>query len=321
MLTPELIKTRTVSNIYTSSYRMIATPSSVAKSTFFYVQEVGYLSSIKAHRSSRKSLDSYLFLYVLSGSGEICIRNEVHSLRAGDCVFLDCRDSYYHESSEQDPWELLWVHFDGATTKQYYEQYCEDTPFVTHPVHNDFYINLIMELMELHDRKPPNFEIESSCKLVQLLTRLLQIRLDDSLFCETLETEGQMTQKLRAVRTYLDEHFTEEITLDMLSRRFSVSKFYLCREFKERFTYSILNYITAKRVNYAKELLRFSSRSVQEIAFLCGIEDSNYFNKVFKKAEGVTPTEYRTHWAESTKDSGVIRKKGLEERHHDKKED
>ena len=52
----------------------------------------------------------------------------------------------------------------------------------------------------------------------------------------------------------------------------------------------------AKRITYAKELLRFTNMRIEEIGNLCGIEDSSYFNKVFRKFEGMTASDYRKKW-------------------------
>ena len=63
-MTPDTIRKSAQLDKFTNSLRYISTPSSNARETFFYSQEVGYLQSLKAHRSSRKGLDSFLFLYV-----------------------------------------------------------------------------------------------------------------------------------------------------------------------------------------------------------------------------------------------------------------
>ena len=51
-----------------------------------------------------------------------------------------------------------------------------------------------------------------------------------------------------------------------------------------------------QKITRAKELLRYSNASIEEIASLCGIDDASYFNKVFKKLEGCTASEYRKRW-------------------------
>ena len=62
------------------------------------------------------------------------------------------------------------------------------------------------------------------------------------------------------------------------------------------FFLSLIHSLLAKRINNAKELLRYSNSSIEEIAHLCGIDDASYFNKVFRKMEGCTASEYRKRW-------------------------
>ena len=89
---------------------------------------------------------------------------------------------------------------------------------------------------------------------------------------------------------------TENISLDQLAEQFFISKYYLSREFKKEFGTTVIQYVLAKRINNAKELLRYSNSSIEEIAHLCGIDDASYFNKVFRKMEGCTASEYRKRW-------------------------
>ena len=308
-MTPEMIRKCAKPDKFTNSLRYISTPSSNARDTFLYAQEVGYLQSLKAHRSSRKGLDSYLFIYVWSGSGTLMVNDVIYTLNEGDCALVDCNAAYYHESNEFTPWELLWVHFNGINAKAYYESVKESESLILSPDDPARFRDILFDLIRLQSEKPPCYEAHTSLKLTQLLTCMLDEKLDIDLL-QTEDDEDAMSVKLRDIRRYLDEHYREQISLEMLSKLYGVSKFYLCREFKDRFTYSILNYITTMRLNYAKELLRFTSHSIQEIATLCGIMDANNFNKVFKKTEGITPTDYRIEWIESTKSTDVLRRTG-----------
>ena len=87
-------------------------------------------------------------------------------------------------------------------------------------------------------------------------------------------------------------------SLDELSEQFYMSKYYLSREFKQQYGEGISSYVAKLRITRAKELLRFSDLKTGEIATICGISDSNHFLKVFKKLEGMTPTEFRKKWGE-----------------------
>ena len=98
------------------------------------------------------------------------------------------------------------------------------------------------------------------------------------------------------IRSYLDENYTKKITLDQLSERYFINKYYLTRIFREQFGVSINNYILEKRITHAKQLLRFTDQTVEEIGEACGMGALYYFSRMFKKIEGVSPSEYRKLW-------------------------
>ena len=111
----------------TNTRSVINTPSAFTRKNFFHIQEAGYLKSLKSHLSRRSELNSYLFFVVLSGSGEVTYREPLSeggmissTAHAGDCFFLDCSGEYTHISTDEDPWELLWIHFNGPEARAYY---------------------------------------------------------------------------------------------------------------------------------------------------------------------------------------------------------
>mgnify|MGYP000010643056 FL=1 len=111
-----------------------------------------------------------------------------------------------------------------------------------------------------------------------------------------MRTAGTKRQNVQEIKDYLDLHFAEKITLDALAERFYINKFYLTRVFKEQFGLSVTNYLTQLRITQAKRLLRFTGKSVENVAQECGLNDANYFSRLFKKVEGTTPGEYRRQW-------------------------
>ena len=104
-----------------ASRQIICTPSPSAKNTFFYVQEAGYSIKDEASVYHKNNLDSFLIAAVISGFGELMVRDDTFPLIKGDCFFVDCCQPYYYKSSEAEPWELLWIHFNGSSSQQYYE--------------------------------------------------------------------------------------------------------------------------------------------------------------------------------------------------------
>lgn len=286
----------------TNTRRVICTPPAFTREHFFHVQEAGYLKSLKPHLSKRSGLQSYLFMIVLSGSGTVTytpggmsgrgagVSFEHVAAKAHDCFFLDCTSEYTHISSEEDPWELMWVHFYGPQADAYYTYFLEHSNWhFTTPAVNEL-IGCIETILGLHENRTEDTDILAANQIHQILTLITTGAEDDVVHSSALDT------KLQDILSYLNEHYTESISLDALAERFFISKYYLSREFKKEFGTTIIQYVLMKKINYAKELLRYSNSSIEEIAQTCGIDDASYFNKVFRKLEGCTASEYRRKW-------------------------
>ena len=273
------------------SKRIINTPSDIAKSTFFYVQETGYLKIIKSHSTRRENLDSYLFVVVLSGKGVLNYEGKEYNLSANECFFINCIHPHSYKSSDDEPWELLWVHFNGSTTREYYEYFktlCEN---VIRSINCSRIIEIINDLLEIHSEKGVFTEAWASKLVVDLLTEVITVTHTD-----VAQISPNITNRLNSVRHYIDDNFTEKICLQEVADKFFVSQAHLSREFKRIFGITFSGYIISKRIIYAKRLLRFSDKSISEISNDCGIIDANHFNKLFKKAESITASAYRKKW-------------------------
>lgn len=281
----------------TNTRRVICTPPAFTKEHFFHIQEAGYLKSLKPHLSKRSGLNSFLFIIVLSGCGEITYWENPATqapvkinATTGDCFLLNCMNPYTHISSEGDPWELLWIHFYGPEAPAYYTYFLEHNRWHFRSSHQNELINSIRTILELHENRNENTDILCANQITNILT----------LICTDNDLEEPvshaLTTKLRSIVEYLDEHYMENPSLDTIAERFFISKFYLSREFKKEYGTTIIQYILTKKITYAKELLRYSNSSIEEIASLCGIGDASYFNKVFRKMEGCTASEYRKKW-------------------------
>ena len=270
--------------------RIMKTPSAAARRTFFYLQECGHLKAGNHQNTSRQNLQSFLFAVVLDGKGSMNYDGQHWQLESGDCFFIDCRTVHSYQSDEKQPWELLWVHFNGCTTEEYHKLFLTLQQPVFHPVSTVKFISLLQELMRLNTESYADTEALTSRLLVELLTLLLTVN------SIAEESDSALQTKLKTVLAHIDANFTSDIHLDELAQRFDISKYYLTREFKRAYGETIFQHIIGLRINYAKRLLRFTDKSVEEIASLCGFNDQSYFSKQFKKAENITCLAFRRRW-------------------------
>ena len=101
---------------------------------------------------------------------------------------------------------------------------------------------------------------------------------------------------LSEIKAHLDEYYADKIVLDDLAERFFINKYYLTRIFKETYGTTITSYVQSVRITHAKQMLRFTDMSVDEIGRAVGMDDANYFSRIFQKVEGIRPSEYRKRW-------------------------
>ena len=100
-------------------------------------------------------------------------------------------------------------------------------------------------------------------------------------------------QMMISLLSWLDENFTEEITLKMLSDITGYSEKYICRIFKEYTSRTPINYINELRIEKACHEISENNFSVTHAAYDSGFNDLSYFCRLFKDYKGVTPTQYR----------------------------
>lgn len=307
---------------FVSSTRIIYTPSLFARSSLLHLQEVGTLQALVPHKSERSGMTSCLFFIVVSGDGKLTYGEKTYTLQEGDCVFIDCRKMYSHETegtrsfnlSTDDSgslWSLQWCHFYGPNMNAIYQKYQErgGKP-VFHPDRISDYRNILTELYQIANSDDYVRDMRIHEKLSSLLILLMEDAWDADKRAET----SSDTIDIQKVKEYLDANFKEKITLDDLASRFYISKYYLLELFKERYGVTVNAYLNQLRVTYIKKQLRFTDETVERIAEELHIEPT-YLSRLFKKMEGTSPSKFRKTW----RGSGTARQR--EERNSETEEE
>lgn len=310
------------SNLFTSSpsvqsSRILYTPSPFARSSLLHLQEVGSLSAIRPHTSKREKLQSYLCFMVEDGEGELVYEGKKYELRSGDVVFIDCRKAYSH-STGMNPnaglWSLRWCHFYGPSMPAIYAKYCErgGLPVIRGAdVSVDLargadmgrrddvscgadvsqYVAILTDIYTLASSSDYIRDMRINGKLNDLLTLLME-----SSWHREAHTNAPKKMEISRVKSFLDEHYEEKLSLESVASHFFIDKHYLARLFKEQYGVTLVTYLQQVRITHAKRMLRFTDKSIEEIGLECGIGELNYFSRVFKKLEGVSPSEFRRVW-------------------------
>jgi len=152
------------------------------------------------------------------------------------------------------------------------------------PVLTDILHRINAELAQ----RAPGFEAGAQSLLmyaVMLLCRYYQLHRG----ARATKTPEQIERVLR----YIDTHYAEPLDVEALAKLAGLSPSQFFTAFKRYNSFSPLQYLIRTRIQHAQELLHEPERSITEVAFAVGFEDSNYFTRQFRKYVHITPREYR----------------------------
>lgn len=272
------------------SIRLIVTPSALAKSIYFYIQEAGYFKTTDSYFTERKNLNSFLIVYTISGKGRLRYLGDTYEVTAGQCFYINCIEHHFYETCKGCDWEFLWVHFNGSNGLGYYEEFVKNG-FKTVTVQDDFFMESTMRrIVSINQKRNVSTEVLSSSLITNILTELL---------VQTITFDAQtiyIPSYIKEILKYIDVNFKSPMSLDELAKRYGVSKFHLAKEFKKYTGTTVNEYVIACRLSFAKELLKYSNSSVSEITFRIGMNNISHFINLFKARENTTPLAYRKEW-------------------------
>lgn len=274
------------------SIRFINTPTQSARQTFFYVQEAGYFLTSPPYFTERANLDSFLIIYTLNGQGMLEYGGKQYEILPRTALFINCMEHHKYTCCLGSNWEILWLHFNGPSALGYYQEFTKNGFRILSGLDDFFMESTMRRVLSLTQRTDLHSEIIVSSLIVELLTKLLIQNSSENLGI------GMMPPYLKDVLKEIENRFLEPLTLDDLSAKAMVSKFHLSREFKRYIGATPNEYIILKRLNHAKELLKYSALSVEQVAYACGFNNVSHFIGLFKRHENNTPLHFRKDWGQ-----------------------
>lgn len=269
---------------YPNSEVYFYTPGDQTKRTFFYPICAGHYFCDSNYLVQRSNYDSFLLIYVKKGSGYLTVQNKTWSFHTGDLVSVDCYHPHTYGTTKDS--EILWVHFDGATSREHIQALhslsgpvCSLKNGLTAEKELQNIIRIISSPDHISDPL-------CSFSIVRILTEALMSTEDNS-------RQEQVPRIIEDTISYISTHICEELPLQLLAGRAGLSPFYFTRLFKKETGYTPHNYIIHSRINIAKFYLKSSNYSIKEICFSSGFPTESSFCTTFKKICGMTPGEFR----------------------------
>ena len=284
-------------DIEEQSVWLTVTPNQAVKGGMPYVQELGDFYSHSHYYTKRIGLDSYLIKYTLSGEGVLEYDGQTYNVMPGQLFWIDCKKlQYYYTSPKSKEWRILWVHFNGEVCAQYYNLFINQNGgknVTTLPPTNNVGA-LLQKLIRLYESGENSllYDVKASGIITQIMIESIE-----SITNSSPDTAlAVIPDSIRDARAFIMQNYSGKISLDDLSTRYAMNKFYFQKLFKKYIGFTPNEYLISARMTHAKEFLRTTDMPVSEIACEVGIENTSHFIGLFKKHEGITPNVYRRNW-------------------------
>lgn len=238
-------------------------------------------------------------IYIKKGRLSIYVGEEKFLANQGEVFFVNTGDLHFMESDDTSveyytllfPLTFLSFQIDDALEKEVFLPLRQKKllmPVGVKGFNSEKRItDIICELIKVNEEKETAY---------QFTTRIILLQLIEVFIKENLLYQADVSGSVgiqRELLAYIQEHYTDKVSLAMLAKEFHLSEKYISWYFKEHFNISFIQYVSHLRMTKAKDLLLTTGQSVTDIALSCGYPSVNFFIRSFKEIKGITPLQYR----------------------------
>ena len=226
--------------------------------------------------------------YTLGGNGQFRIGDKLYPVHQNQLVIISPNVIHTEVSYKVSPLEYIVLGIEGlelSVDDNNDGRFC----IIDCPGGGEIVSCLRNIYRETVDQKP-GYELICQAYMEILISHLMR----STSFAPAPEpAANQVSRQCAAVRHYIDAHYKEPLNLDMLASQAHVSKYYLAHAFKSEYGISPINYQIFLRIKESRYLLRETDMSLSQISRILGFSSASYFSQSFRKAEGVSPLEFR----------------------------
>ena len=208
-------------------------------------------------------------------------------------------ETEFLEASEDDPYEMYWIMFRGAGTRQLLES--------AHIPHCNCLFDCADISLFRNIRHEAVFGLHPQNKLVEgymmqaVLYRILALHLE-----EAKDAPEHASDTAIQIKSFIDNHYEENLRIDDIAKKFRYSRSHLYKVFKNAYGTSVMDYLLNVRIEKGKLFLKEKTEcTVSEAAYAVGFNDPLYFSRAFHERVGISPSLFKKHCRDRRK-SGTV---------------
>ena len=243
--------------------------------------------------------NSYELIQTISNGGSFIIKDTLYPIMSGSVYLINAID--IHCSAPKNPYQYVRnkiiinsnkldniasvMGFEHIINNLFKENKCAAINLTVHE--KEIVDDIFSNVYDLYTKSQEDNNLE----ILSLILHLLYICQKNCNESKNINF-GCVAQAIQ----YINDNVSYNISLSQLSKSLFVTKNHLCKQFKKSTGMTITEYIKLRRISIAKKKLQFSDVPISDIALACGFSNFSYFSKLFKKYEGITPTQYRNKY-------------------------
>ncbi len=252
--------------------------------------------SVKLHWHNEAEI-----IVIKKGEGIVSVDLTEYHVQTGDIIFVMSGQLHSISQFENSAMEYENILFKPNLLKASGNDLCWErflspllfttvsVPFVIRaqsPLHNTLAPH-ITAIDTLCDKKNNGYQVAVKGHLFLMFYQLTTKQYSASF------SDRKRLDKMKAALSYVEEHYSQSITIDEMAAFCFFSKSYFMKFFKENMGMSFVTYLNDYRLEVAAKMLHATGDTILDIANACGFDNLSYFNRCFKKKYGIPPGKYR----------------------------
>jgi len=261
--------------------------------SLLYVSSTGFFPNALTHSCLRPNgASTWQLIYCIAGKGFVSLNNsDPLPVGKGQLIFLPPNIPHHYYASNDEPWSVYWIHFNGVLATNLLKQPKLQGAFHLLSPGYEIIEQLFEECFYVLKRK---YSFTDYVYLCQIVSHMLG---SVSYFASEAGVKGKGEIAVNTAIAYMKEKLYETLTLEELISHTRYSSSYLLQLFKKITQSSPMNYYRHMKIQAASKDIFFTQLPINEIAAKYGFTDPLYFSRLFKKTMSMSPTEYRNRKA------------------------
>lgn len=260
--------------------------------SMLHITDIGYYPKADYHYRERKeAINQYVFIYCVDGRGWFNIDGNRYDVHANQYFILPAGQPHIYAADKNSPWTIYWIHFKGSLAPLYAQNTIP--PVSINPEIHSRISQRINMFEEIFQTLRNGLNIEN----LQYATSLFHHYLGSLRYVKQYrDSNNNLTTGNNDIETvihYMKENIQRRLTLKELTDNTSYSVSHFSVVFKKEIGLSPLNYFNLLKIQRACFLLDTTDMKVSQICYKIGIDDTNYFSRLFSKIMGISPREYK----------------------------